>query len=146
MGTPPSSISQAVKPATGARTGYFFCRIVPIAQGCAQHEQRAERRALDAPELVPDQQCHAAHAERQAEQLAPGQALAKQQHRERDRPGGHGVGEDRGAARGQHRQAVDHQQVPAGDVEEGDQREARPLVARDRQRLAARAQKGKQHA
>ena len=37
-------MSQAVKPARGARTGYFFCRMVPTAQVNAAHRTSSAPR------------------------------------------------------------------------------------------------------
>ena len=66
---------------------------------------------LEARDLVPEEQSHARHPEREAQQLARRHALAQEQHREGDRPGRHRVGDDRRAARGYGQQAQDHQRA-----------------------------------
>ncbi len=102
----------------------------------AEDQQRRQRRALQVPDVVAEQQRHAHHAERHAGDLARRQRLAQQRHREQHAPDRHRVGDDRAAAGGQLLQAEQHQAVPAGDVEERERRELAPQRARHADRVA----------
>jgi hypothetical protein len=79
-------------------------------------------------ELGADQQAHAAHAQRQAEQASTRQRLVEQPDRKQRAPYRHGVAEDRRASRRQHADAIDGEDVPAGDVASGQAYQLRPTA------------------
>ena len=112
-------------------SGQRFCRTVPIAQVTAapSASRLPKRRATQEREVLSEEQRQAGDSQHERPDLARGDFLAQQPRRQRHRPHRHREREDRRAPRRDHREAERDHHVPAGHVEEREDRELRPRSA-----------------